>query len=436
VCTEKTSHQTASVGVFVGAGSRHETLETSGSAYLLEKMFLRGTPSRSKAEISAHIENLGARFQSQTGREQSSLQLQVFRGDVGKAVKLLGDLVSSSTLNANELEAVKQEVAEEHEDNHNRYFETTIENSHFNIYREHMMGQPVKGDRDTLQSLTADNLRDFHSTHYFGDNLVVVGAGNINHEEFVGQVANAFQSLPKLAAAKIKNTERPIYIPALLFIRDDEMVNSNVGVFYDAPSVKDPDYYSFLLLQNMFGDYRIDKHATHLNDVKKQYNSMHAMLGDLPDVTIAESLYMAYSDCGIFGNYFFGNEVFTRQMNYCGVCLPTIYSHFLNDVEVFRGRNKLYNKLLAREAPAEIAQEVGSQILSLGRRIPRSEVAKRVAHLDNYHLKHLCNDWFYDAEPSFTNWGPIESVSQVGSYKYFKINTMATVSNAHHSLYT
>ena len=436
VCTERTSHQSASVGVFVGAGSRNDGYETSGTAYLLERMLTRGTTSRSKSEIDETIENMGARFQSQTSRENTSMQMQVFRGDVGKAVKLIGDLISNSTINANELEVVKQDVAEEHEDNHNRYMETTIENAHFNVYREHMMGQPIKGDRDILQTIGADSLRDFHTTHYFGDNIVVVGAGNLNHDEFVGQVQAAFQSLPKSTAGKIKNKERPIYIPALLFIRDDEMVNSNVGIFYDAPSIKDPDYYAFLLLQNMFGDYRIDKHADHLNDVKKQYNSMHALLGDLPDVTIAESLYYAYSDCGIFGNYFFGNEVFTRQMNYCGVCLPTIYSHFLNNVEVFRGRNKLYNKLIAREAPTEITTEIGNQILSVGRRIPRSEIAKRVAHLDNYHMKHLCNQWFYDAEPSFTNWGPIETVSQVGSYKYFKINTMATVSNAHHSLYT
>lgn len=424
------------MGVFVGAGSRHEDLETSGTAYLLEKMLLRGTNSRTRSEIAQSIENIGARYHGKTDRETSSLQLQVFKSDVGKAVKLLGDLVSSSTFTGAEFEATKLEVADEHEQNHERYFETTIENSHFNVYREHMLGQPVKGDRDVLQSLTVDNVRNFHASHYVGDNIVVVGAGNINHEEFVNQVENAFQSLPKLSSSKKKNTERPIYIPALMFIRDDEMVNSNVGVFYDAPSVKDPDFYAFKLLQNIFGDYRIDKHAGHLNDVKKQYNSMHAMLGDLPDVTVAESLYYAYSDCGIFGNYFFGNEVFTRQMNYCGVCLPTIYAHFINDVEVFRGRNRLYNKLLTQEAPTEIAQEIGSQILVQGRRVPRSEVAKRVAHIDNYHLKHLANDWFYDAEPSFTNWGPVESVSQVGSYKYFKINTMATVSNAHHSLYT
>lgn len=126
--------------------------------------------------------------------------------------------------------------------------DTLIDNVHFNVYREHMLGQPRKGDRDQLHSLNADHLRDFHTTNFFGDNIVVVGAGNINHEEFVNQVNQHFSNLPKQTSQKIKNKERPIYIPALLFIRDDEMVNSNVGVFYDAPSIKDPDYYSFLLL--------------------------------------------------------------------------------------------------------------------------------------------------------------------------------------------
>lgn len=83
------------------------------------------------------------------------------------------------------MELVKEEVSQEHEENDHRYFETTIENAHFNVYREHMMGQPTKGDRDNTQNLRADHLREFHSTNYFGDNMVVVGAGNINHEEFV-----------------------------------------------------------------------------------------------------------------------------------------------------------------------------------------------------------------------------------------------------------
>lgn len=219
-------------------------------------------------------------------------------------------------------------------------------------------------------------------------------------------------------------------------MRDDEMINSNVGIFYDAPSAKDEDFYAFKVLQHMFGSYRIDQNAEHLNDVHKQYNSMHALLGNLPDVTKADAHYKAYSDCGIFGNYFFGNEVFTRQMNYCGVCLPTIYSHYLNEVEVIRGRNNFYNNLMNTETVGDLNNEIAQNFLLYGRRVTRTEVANRIANVDAFMIKKLANKWFYDAEPSFTNWGPIEQVSSVGSYKYFKINTMSTITNAHHTLFS
>jgi len=74
----------------------------------------------------------------------------------------------------------------------------------------------------------------------------------------------------------------------------------------------------------------------------------------------------------------------------------------------------LYNSLLDN---SDKNGEIGSQLLSVGRRINRSEIAARVSQLDAYHIKHLCNQWFYDAEPSFTNWGPIEQTSSIGSYK-------------------
>ena len=311
-----------------------------------------------------------------------------------------------------------------------------MENVHYNAFRDHMMGQPKKGDRDNCQNLTVDMLRDYHSANYYGDNTVIIGVGNINHDEFVQQVQDAFHSLPKSASASRKNTEKPIFNPALLFIRDDEMYNSNVGVFYDAPTPKHPDHFSFILLRHMIGDYRIDKHSTHLNDMQKQYNAMHTLLGDLVDVTKQNCTYLSYSDCAMFGNYFFGNEVFTRQMNYCGVAPLTIYGHYMNDVEVIRGRNNLYCTLMEEiNNPFKTFLNIGRQLHFYGRRMHGSEIAKRVSYADAYYMKQLCYDWFYDAEPTFTNWGPVESVSCVGSYKYFKINTMSTVTNMHHSLY-
>ena len=97
--------------VFVGTGSRHEDLETSGTAYLLEKMLLRGTTSLSKQDLWQSIENLGAIYSSKTGREQSSYGLRVFKNDTATAVKLLGDVICNSRIDGQELELVKEEVS-------------------------------------------------------------------------------------------------------------------------------------------------------------------------------------------------------------------------------------------------------------------------------------------------------------------------------------
>jgi hypothetical protein len=398
-------------------------------------MIARGSTSRSKTEFSDELNMMGATYKGHSDREFTSFGVQASKHDVGKAVELLGDAICNPSINSAELELLKEEVSMEHEANHTRFEETTMENAHFNSFREHMIGQPIKGDRDMTQELGVDHVREYHTAGYYGDNITVVATGDVNHQAVVDAVSHAFATMPKDSGIAKANTEKPIYVPAIMMIRDDEMYNSNVGIFYDAPSVKDEDFYAFKLLQNMFGSYNIQDNAEHLNDVHKQYNSMHALLGNLPDVTKAESKYFAYSDCGIFGNYFFGNEVFTRQMNYCGVCLPTIYSHYLNDVECIRGRNRIYNDLLNTETVQSVNEEIGQNFLLQGRRVTRTEVASRVAHIDNYLIKDLCNKWFYDAEPSFTNWGPIEQVSSIGSYKYFKINTMSTVTNAHHSLF-
>jgi hypothetical protein len=232
------------------------------------------------------------------------------------------------------------------------------------------------------------------------------------------------------------NSDKCVYTPSLLMMRDDEMYNANVGVFYDAPSVNHEDYYSFQLLRHMIGDYNIEKNAEHLNDVQKQYNATQSVLGELPDVTRQTSHYFAYSDCGLWGSWLFGNEVFVRQMNWVGVAAPTFYSDFVNEVEVVRARNAMWNDLMKEQTPAQTNHEIGKQMIQTGRRITRSEVAKRVSHADATFVRQLCYEWFYDSEPCWTNWGPIQETSSIGSYKYFKINTMTTVGNTHQSLFT
>ena len=70
-----------------------------------------------------------------------------------------------------ELEAVNQDPKE-----------TLMENVYFNIFREHMIGQPILGDIDNIRQINREMIVDFHRRMYFGENIVVVGSGAIEHQ--------------------------------------------------------------------------------------------------------------------------------------------------------------------------------------------------------------------------------------------------------------
>lgn len=79
-------------------------------------------------------------------------------------------------------------IASEHANNHKDYEYTTLENAHYNSFRDHMMGQPIKGDSDNLTNLTVDDLANYRAANLFGKNMVIVGTGNISHDDFVADV--------------------------------------------------------------------------------------------------------------------------------------------------------------------------------------------------------------------------------------------------------
>lgn len=266
-----------------------------------------------------------------------------------------------------------------------------------------MMGQPILGDRGNIKSVTRDMIVNYHDANYFGENIIIVGAGDVSHAHLVElankHFSNCAQKPPE--GVKRKGMEKPIYNPGLMMIRDDEMINSCVGVFYDAPSWMHYDYYPFLLLERIFGSYQAELHADMLNDVKKQYNSVQGYLGKFPDVIKQQAIYSPYVDCGLFGNYFMVNEAHTKQMNYCGLHFPTKFVDHIDKSEIVRAKQKLYHDLTQIETTADVMQSIGQQVLYWNRRVPRSEIAIRIANITVEDIKRVCYEYFYDAVLAF-----------------------------------
>jgi predicted Zn-dependent peptidase len=70
VCSEKMRQSSVSaVGVFIGGGSRNETLDTSGAAHFLEHLHFKGTTKRSRRQLEMEVENAGSQLNAYTSRE-------------------------------------------------------------------------------------------------------------------------------------------------------------------------------------------------------------------------------------------------------------------------------------------------------------------------------------------------------------------------------
>lgn len=186
---------------------------------------------------------------------------------------------------------------------------------------------------------------------------------------------------------------------------DEEMLNSNSGIFYNSPGWRDKDFYSFLLLQRVYGGYSQERNAAHIGDVHQQFNSMHALLAECPDILRHDCIYSPYSDCGFFGHYIFGNDSFVRQQTHVGEALSEVYGEHFDDVEVIRAKSKLFMELLSIDTTTDALQQIGPQMLYLNRRVPKSEIAMRASSIDNKHLRQVCNKWLTNSQPSITNWG-------------------------------
>jgi hypothetical protein len=82
VMTEPSMSEVAAVGVFIGAGSRHEKMENSGEAHFLEHLHFKGTTRRSRYGLETEVENRGNQLNAYTSREFTLYHMLAFKSDV------------------------------------------------------------------------------------------------------------------------------------------------------------------------------------------------------------------------------------------------------------------------------------------------------------------------------------------------------------------
>lgn len=131
IATEAHPHaQTATVGVWIDAGSRAETDATSGTAHFLEHMAFKGTGKRSQHSLELEVENMGAHLNAYTSREQTVYYAKSFRKDVGKSVDIISDILQNSKLETSAIERERDVILREQEEVDKQLEEVVFDHLH------------------------------------------------------------------------------------------------------------------------------------------------------------------------------------------------------------------------------------------------------------------------------------------------------------------
>ncbi len=95
VVTDRMPHlESASLGVWIGTGGRHEAADEHGISHLLEHMAFKGTKRRSARQIAEEIEAVGGEVNAATGAESTAYYARVLKADVPLALDVLSDILT------------------------------------------------------------------------------------------------------------------------------------------------------------------------------------------------------------------------------------------------------------------------------------------------------------------------------------------------------
>ena len=105
--------RSASIGLYVTAGGRHERVEQNGIAHFLEHMAFKGTPTRTAQAIAEEIEDVGGYINAYTGKEMTAYYARVLEADVERALDILADIVLNPLFDAPDIEVERDVILQE-----------------------------------------------------------------------------------------------------------------------------------------------------------------------------------------------------------------------------------------------------------------------------------------------------------------------------------
>ena len=214
-------------------------------------MLFKGTKSRSAQHIAREMDAIGGNLDAFTGKETICFSVKALSNHVPIALDVLSDLVLNPTFADTDIERERGVILEEikiDEDNPDVLVHEIFTQS---FWKDQPLGKPILGTTATVSAMGQPTLVDYHDDRFRSGNMVFSAAGQLDHDEFVGRIADKFRTL-SAGTTELGGQSPQVSAPIILRNkRSLEQVQICLGV--PSPPITDENRYATLILNTVLG---------------------------------------------------------------------------------------------------------------------------------------------------------------------------------------
>jgi predicted Zn-dependent peptidase len=392
VLTDDMPHlESASLGIWVKAGSRSETTAEHGISHMLEHMAFKGTTSRDALAIASTIENVGGDLNAATSVEHTGYFARVLKEDVALAGDILSDILQNSLFDQHELDREQQVIVQEigaARDNPDDHVFDLFQQA---AYPDQAIGRTILGTVESVNSFGPDAIRSYMDRNYVGDHMVLCAAGNVDHDSLVDIANNRFHDLKPTGAPA---PEKAAYVGGeQRLVSDHEQAHIVLGM--EGRAYNSDGFYAVQILASILGGGMSSRLFQEVREKRGLCYSVYAF-------------HWAFADSGIFGVAASTGEDEVSDL------MPVVLDELrkatetISDEEVVRVRNQIRAGLLmSLESPSSRAGQLARQQILWGRPIPLQETVERINRITADRVKQIARQIFDAGKVSLAGIGPV-----------------------------
>ncbi|MEZ5322954.1 MAG: pitrilysin family protein [Microthrixaceae bacterium] len=240
-----------SMAAVVCIGSRDEPDETAGSSHFLEHLLFKGTLRRSAREVNRAVDAVGGDFNAYTTSESTVFHLRVPAEFAADATDLLCEVVAHPRLDPQEMEIERNVILGELDSALDSPDEVVVMSLADAAFAGHPLGRETLGIPDTIETMSVEDVADFHRRWYTAPNLVFAAAGRLDADRFAATVAERFDD--RAAHERPERTAPGVMSPA--FVQERRPIEQvHLAIGWRCVTATDPDRVPLAVLNHALGD--------------------------------------------------------------------------------------------------------------------------------------------------------------------------------------